>query len=106
MLFRSEVVVVGPSPAPRRDLVEAASQLLAAGGRAELLACCSEPPEGRERSSLRLLADRMVELGYADELSYEMVRRTLKKNELKPHLKLQCVVRLPDSVFEAADNAF
>jgi hypothetical protein len=29
--------VVEPSPAPRRDLVEAAPQLLAAGGRAELL---------------------------------------------------------------------
>jgi hypothetical protein len=67
--------------------------------------CCSEPPEGRELSSLRLLADRMVELGYADEPSYETVRRTLK-NELKPHVKRQWVVRLPDSVFEAADNAF
>jgi hypothetical protein len=51
-------------------------------GRAEahlVALSCSEPPEGIERWSLRLLADRMVELGYADELSYETVRRTLKK---------------------------
>ena len=45
---------------------------------------CSDPPEGRERWSLRLLADRMVELGHADELSYETVRRTLKKTNSSP----------------------
>jgi len=51
-------------------------------GRAEahlIALACSDPPKGRERWSLRLLADRMVELGYADALSYETVRRTLKK---------------------------
>jgi transposase len=51
-------------------------------GRAEahlIALSCSDPPEGRERWSLRLLADRMVELGHADALSYETVRRTLKK---------------------------
>jgi transposase len=42
---------------------------------------CSEPPEGRNRWSLRLLADRMVELGYAQDLSHELVRRTLKKTK-------------------------
>jgi hypothetical protein len=40
---------------------------------------CSNPPEGREHWPLRLLADRMVELGYVESLSYETVRRTLKK---------------------------
>jgi DNA-binding transcriptional ArsR family regulator len=40
---------------------------------------CSEPPEGRARWSLRLLADRMVELEIVDDLSYQTVRRTLKK---------------------------
>ncbi len=44
----------------------------------------SDPPEGRERWSLRLLADRMVELGHADALSYETVRRTLKKHAQAP----------------------
>ena len=40
---------------------------------------CSEAPEGHARWTLRLLADRMVELGVAEEVSYETVRRTLKK---------------------------
>ena len=41
---------------------------------------CSEPPEGQARWSLRLLADKMVELEIVDEdISYQTVRRTLKK---------------------------
>jgi hypothetical protein len=40
---------------------------------------CGEAPRGRSRWSLRLLADRMVELGYLGSLSHETVRRTLKK---------------------------
>jgi transposase len=40
---------------------------------------CSEPPEGQARWSLRLLADRMVELEVVEEISYQTVRRTLKK---------------------------
>ena len=40
---------------------------------------CSAPPEGEARWTLRLLADRMVQLEYADALSYETVRRVLKK---------------------------
>jgi len=40
---------------------------------------CSEPPTGRTRWTLRLLANRMMELEYTDRLSYETVRRTLKK---------------------------
>lgn len=40
---------------------------------------CSKPPEGYARWSLRLLADKMVELSYVDEISYETVRRVLKK---------------------------
>lgn len=40
---------------------------------------CSEPPEGHARWSLRLLADKMVELGHAEAVSYETVRRVLKK---------------------------
>ncbi len=38
---------------------------------------CGEPPEGYAQWSLRLLADRVVELGYA--VSHETVRRVLKK---------------------------
>jgi len=40
---------------------------------------CSETPEGYSRWSLRLLADRMVELGYVESISHEAVRRVLKK---------------------------
>jgi transposase len=40
---------------------------------------CSKPPEGKKRWALRMLADRMVELDQVDHLSYETVRRTLKK---------------------------
>ena len=40
---------------------------------------CSPPPEGQARWTLRLLAQRMVELAYVDTLSYETVRQTLKK---------------------------
>ena len=40
---------------------------------------CSEPPEGHAQWSLRLLADRVVELGYIDSVSHETVRRVLKK---------------------------
>lgn len=40
---------------------------------------CSEPPPGHERWSLRLLADKVVELQYVDNVSYETVRRVLKK---------------------------
>lgn len=40
---------------------------------------CSKPPQGRNRWTLQLLADQMVVLGYAENLSYETVRRVLKK---------------------------
>ena len=40
---------------------------------------CSEPPEGRGRWTLQLLADRLVVLDVVDDISYETVRQTLKK---------------------------
>ncbi len=43
---------------------------------------CSEPPEGFARWSLRLLADKVVELGYIDSISHEAVRGILKKTKL------------------------
>ena len=42
---------------------------------------CAEPPEGRSQWSLRLLADRAVELGHIDSVSHETVRRVLKKTK-------------------------
>lgn len=43
---------------------------------------CSKAPEGFSKWSLRLLADKMIELEYADNISYETVRRVLKKTNL------------------------
>ena len=43
---------------------------------------CSAPPAGRTRWTLRLLADRMVELAYVDTVWYETVRQVLKKMNL------------------------
>jgi len=40
---------------------------------------CSAPPCGRERWTLRLLAERYVVLGYGEPISHEWVRQTLKK---------------------------
>jgi transposase len=45
---------------------------------------CSEPPEGYARWSLRLLAEKMVALEYVEDISYETVRRVLKKTNLNP----------------------
>ena len=45
---------------------------------------CSDPPEGRAQWSLRLLADRAVELGYIESVSHETVRRVLKKTPSNP----------------------
>jgi len=42
---------------------------------------CSDPPEGFARWSLRLLADKVVELDYIDSISHEAIRRILKKTK-------------------------
>ncbi len=40
---------------------------------------CSDPPEGHARWTLRLLATKVVELGYVEKISHETVRNVLKK---------------------------
>jgi transposase len=69
-----EVALMPKKPGrPRRRVLD---------GRAEahlVALSCSDPPEGTERWSMGLLADRMVELGHVGALSHETVRRTLKK---------------------------
>lgn len=44
--------------------------------------CCSEPPKGYERWTLRLIAEKCVELGYIDSISHMTIKRTLKKTNL------------------------
>jgi len=52
-------------------------------GEARLIAlACRKPPEGTSHWALRLLADELVELGVVESISYETVRRMLKKTSL------------------------
>ena len=52
-------------------------------GEAYLVAlACSEAPEGRNRWTMQLLADRLIEVGLVEEISDETVRRSLKKGTL------------------------
>jgi transposase len=74
-----EVALMPRKPGrPRRRVLD---------GRAEarlVALSCSKPPEGRGSWTLRLLADRMVELGVVEGVSHETVRRTLKKTPSGP----------------------
>jgi len=50
------------------------------GVEAKIIALsCSSPPSGRSKWSLKLLADKSVELQYVDSISHEAVGRLLKK---------------------------
>ena len=56
------------------------ARVLDGAQEAHLIAlACSAPPAGTRRWTLRLLAEQVVELGYADAVSHETVRRVLKK---------------------------
>ena len=69
-------LALSPYRTPRREYVTK----LDGEQEARLIAvACSEPPRGRARWTLSLLADRMVELKVVDSVSRETVRRTLKK---------------------------
>ena len=45
---------------------------------------CGDPPAGRERWTLRLLADELVRLEVVEAVSYETVRRTLQQTSSSP----------------------
>jgi transposase len=80
----------------RRRFVEgglehALNESLRPGGRRKLTGkqeaylvalACSDPPEGKKRWSMQMLADKLVELEVVGEISDETVRRTLKKGTL------------------------
>lgn len=64
----------------RKYIQKISRKKLDGDAEAHLIAlACSESPEGYTRWSLRLLADRMVELGHVESISHEAVRRVLKK---------------------------
>jgi transposase len=54
-------------------------------GEAQLIAlACSERPDSQARWSVRLLADKLVEMGVVEGISHETVRQVLKKTKSSP----------------------
>ena len=80
--LRKNFVEKGIEKCLERKAREGVPYNLKRDGRLEactLAIACSEAPEGRARWTLRLIGDRLVELGYKDGVSYETVRQILKK---------------------------
>jgi len=64
---------------------------------AKLIAtACSAPPDGRSRWTLRLLADKLVELKVVDSISHEAVRQALKKTN-SSRIRRRCGASRPSS---------
>jgi hypothetical protein len=64
---------------------------------------CSKPPLGHAKWSLRLLEQKVMELGIVTRASDNTIGRTLKRNILKPHLKQQWVIPpMANAAFVAA----
>jgi transposase len=79
---RQRFVEEGLEAALVRKKQERPSRGRALDGRAEarlIALACSAPPTGRKAWTLRLLADRLVELEVVETVSHETVRRVLKK---------------------------
>lgn len=69
----------------RKPLIKTKPKLADGELEAHLIALsCSNPPKGFSKWSLRLLADKMVELEYAENISHETVRLVLKKTNSSP----------------------
>jgi predicted hydrolase (HD superfamily) len=67
----------------RKPVTNAHRRTITGDEEAHLIAlCCSDTPPGHKTWTLRLLAEKMVELAIVDAVSHETVRRTLKKMNL------------------------
>lgn len=56
---------------------------------------CTNPPQGRCRWTLSLLADQLIALTDIEEISHETIRNRLKENDLKPwQKKMWCIGKL------------
>jgi transposase len=87
-----------PRPGAARKLSGKETALLVA-------TACSDPPRGRKRWTLDLLADAMVELTEHDGLSRETVRRRLAEDELKPWRKdMWCIARVDGAYVARMEN--
>jgi len=81
--LRKRFVEQGLEAALERNKRNNYAHKLDGDAEAHLIAiACSAPPAGRSEWSLRLLADRLVELSVVDSISYMTVSRTLKKTNL------------------------
>jgi transposase len=60
---------------------------------------CSSPPEGYARWSLRLLADRVVQMSIIESISHETVRQVLGANELKPWRREEWCIPVANAKF-------
>jgi Homeodomain-like domain len=88
-----------PRPGAARKLSGKETALLVA-------TACSDPPRGRKRWTLDLLADAMVKLTEHDSLSRETVRRRLAEDELKPWRKdMWCIAQVDGAYVARMENA-
>jgi transposase len=83
-----------PRPGAERKLAPKEEVLLVA-------VACSNPPAGRARWTLSLLADEMVRLTPHDSISSETIRRRLAEKDLKPWLKKMWCIPKVDAEFVA-----
>jgi transposase len=82
---RQRFVEEGLEPALRERFRPGQRPKLDGHQEAHLVAvACSQPPEGHARWTLRLLADKVVELDMTESISHETVRQILKKTSLNP----------------------
>jgi len=67
----------------RRQPKQTTRHKIDGAAEAKLIAlACSAPPEGRTRWTIRLLADKVVELNIVEDVGRETIRKTLKKTNL------------------------
>lgn len=79
--WRKQAVLNGPLSLLERQQRTSTKSLILDGEKEAKLTqiACSKPVNGKSRWSLRMLADRLVELEIVDSVSHETVRRTMKK---------------------------
>lgn len=83
--LRKRLVEEGLEGALERHKRQNYAHKLDGDAEARLIAiACSKPPEGRSEWTLRLLADRLVELSVVESISHMTVSRTLKKTRSNP----------------------
>ncbi|MGH2884532.1 MAG: IS630 family transposase [Solirubrobacteraceae bacterium] len=100
--IRQRCLEVGPQATLRERPRGGSRPKFSAKQHAHVIAlACSAPPTGQARWTLRLLADRVVELGLAERCSYETIRRALKKNAIKPWQTRQWCIPTVGAAFVA-----